>query len=113
LRRRLRLGWSLADALSIAVRPEVRLTAWGETKRLPAWLADARCVVERPVLEARLQMGWHPAAAMTVSSDPEQIEAFGETQAVGDWAKDARCVVSDELDLREGTSDIRQEASNA
>jgi len=97
LRRRLQLGWSLADALSVPVRPEVRLTAWGETKRLPAWLADARCVVERSVLEARLQMGWHPAAAMTVSSDPEQIEAFGETRAVGDWARDACCVVSDEL----------------
>ena len=36
-------------------------------------------------------------AVMTVSSDPEQIEAFGESQAVRDWAKDVRCVVSDEL----------------
>jgi len=54
-------------------------------------------VVERPVLEYRLQMGWYPVAAMTVSSDPEQIEAFGETRTVGDWAKDARCRISDEL----------------
>jgi hypothetical protein len=97
LRRRLQLGWSLADALSVPVRHEVMLTAWGETKRLPAWLADARCVVECPVLEARLQMRWHPVAALSVSPDPEQIEAFGETKTVGEWAGDTRCVVSDEL----------------
>jgi hypothetical protein len=97
LRRRLRIGWPLADALRLPVRHEVMLTAWGETKRLPAWLADARCVVERPVLEARLQMGWYPVAALSVSPDPNQVEAFGETRAVGDWARDACCVVSDEL----------------
>lgn len=97
LRCRLQLGWSLADALTLPVRPEVMLTAWGETKRLPDWLTDARCIVERPVLEHRLQMGWHPVAALSTSPDPNQIEAFGETKAVGDWARDARCAVSDEL----------------
>jgi hypothetical protein len=97
LRRRLQLGWPLADALSTPVRHEVMLTAWGETKRLPAWLEDERCVVERPVLEHRLNVGWHPVRALSVSADPNQIEAFGEVKAVGDWAKDARCVVSDEL----------------
>jgi len=97
LRRRLRLGRPLVDALSLPVRQEVLLTAWGETKRVPAWLADAWCVVDRPVLESRLNMGWHPVRALSVSADPNQIEAFGEVKAVGDWAKDARCVISDEL----------------
>lgn len=46
------------------------LTAWGETKRLPAWLEDKRCVVEWPVLEQRLNVGWHPVRALTVSADP-------------------------------------------
>jgi hypothetical protein len=73
------------------------ITAWGETKRLPAWLEDDRCVVERPVLESRLHMGWHPLRALSVSADPNPIEAFGEVRAAKDWAQDPRCVVSDEL----------------
>jgi len=97
LRRRLRLGWPLADALSLPVRQEVLLTAWGETKRLPQWVSDSRCVVDRPVLESRLRVGWHPVRALSVSADPNQIEAFGEVKAVGDWAKDERCMVSDEV----------------
>lgn len=60
LRRRLRLGWSPADALSVPVHPEVRLTAWGETQTLAAWSRDPRARGGLKTLRWRLHQGWEP-----------------------------------------------------
>jgi hypothetical protein len=49
--QRIDRGWSPEETVSTPSLRRYELTAWGETKRLPAWLSDAR-----------LQMGWHPAA---------------------------------------------------
>ena len=46
-------------------RANNRVTAFGETKCVAAWVEDPRCVVTRYLLDPRLKRGWEPERAMT------------------------------------------------
>ena len=115
---RIRRGWAAERAMTETPRPApvCGVTAFGETKSVPKWAQDPRCLVDEPCLRSRLTKGESPEAAMGRPSRladvvaerrgqavPEGMEslpvhavfvtAFGETRSLSDWARDARCVV--------------------
>lgn len=72
------------------------VTAFGETKSMPEWLADPRCVVNYGQLQGRLFLGTAPEEAITKPVRPKfvPVEAFGESKMIHEWAKDSRCSVT-------------------
>lgn len=60
--------WRHGDvgAPEILRRPSRTFTAFGETKSVPAWATDKRCLVSRPLLNWRIRRGWDPVAALTI-----------------------------------------------
>lgn len=72
IRRRLRAGWSAADAITIpaakpgsAGHPVREVTAFRQTKGPADWARDRRCKVTLAGLITRLQRGMDPEAAIT------------------------------------------------
>lgn len=66
LKGRIRLGWSLEDALTFPVEnAKTLVTAFGETKLLKDWESDERCRVSKKILASRLQFDWEPEIAIT------------------------------------------------
>jgi hypothetical protein len=47
-------------------RNTVMVTAWGESKALPAWIEDPRCVVEYATAWWRIRQGWQPEEALGI-----------------------------------------------
>jgi group I intron endonuclease len=87
-------------------KKSVWITAFGETKTLPAWLIDPRCQATEAALRQRLYGGWDPEKAITEPTDIRfsrhrkcsiTITAFGETKRLPDWLVDNRCVVKEDL----------------
>ncbi len=71
LSARLDAGWTPENALSTPFIPSSQrgspkaISAFGETKRVSAWLKDGRCLVGRWSLAHRLRCGWSPERAMS------------------------------------------------
>ena len=78
------------------------MTAFGETKTLGEWAADARCRVSYATLHDRLAVHGMalelalsaPASACKRGAFGEMAEAFGERRLLGEWMGDPRCVVA-------------------
>lgn len=77
----------------------------GESKSLPDWARDVRCVVSRWTLIRRVSEGWEIGKALTTSARSELSRAirdkravkrvaFGESKCLSDWADDPKCVIS-------------------
>jgi len=99
---RVQRGWSLEDALFVALQrkassPAIR--AFGEHKSLMAWSRDPRCLVHWQCLHGRLRAGWEAETAMTIPSGGTRpgLEAFGEEHSVAAWVRDHRCVVTEAI----------------
>lgn len=80
-------------AFRAGITGATKVSAWGETLPLNAWLGDRRCAVNGVVLRNRIADGVDPEEAI---SRPEPspwaggITAFGETKSLTAWARDAR-----------------------
>jgi hypothetical protein len=101
LEKRLRRGWPAEDALTFPVGTtwsSASLTAFGETKKLPAWAADPRCVVPRLVLWRRIKEGWSVERALITPNGTKHtssfLTAFGVRKSLSAWTRDPRCVVT-------------------
>ncbi len=101
LRFRIQNGYEPERALTTPVRsrPPRPYTAWGETKPLYAWVADARCVVSQTTLTNRLAEGWTILDALLTPGEELPgntilLTVFGETKSLSAWSRDARCRVS-------------------
>ena len=76
-----------------------RVAAFGETKTVAEWAADARARVGAEAILARLDGGMSPEEA--IGRPPERpqgkhglILAFGERKSLRDWADDHRAATS-------------------
>lgn len=97
------LGWGLVKALTTP--PSGPSTHWGsqlyeafgEAKTMSDWVEDARCVVARSHVTARLSKGWAFEQALSTPTTRERsdepYEAWGESKGLAEWARDRRCVV--------------------
>lgn len=92
LAARLHLGWSVERAITEPRRPELELTAWGETKTLVEWFRDSRCVLETyDTLVSRYKRGWDAERALTQTPQGGAIQAWGESKTLREWVEDPRC----------------------
>lgn len=58
------------------------LTAFGERKSIHLWLSDPRCVVERKVLETRInKYGWDHERALSTPNRTNIVEYKGEKRS--------------------------------
>lgn len=72
VQRRIELGWDLERSLTTpAVKSNSRfITAFGETKHIAAWSADARCCITKSTLSERLLNNWDPERAISTPATP-------------------------------------------
>ena len=86
------------SSISTAGLTNRTVTAHGETKTVPEWLADSRCELGTcATLIRRLEFGMTPEQALRkLPRLPigKVYEAFGERKGLDDWARDPRCKTS-------------------
>ena len=96
LRKRVAKGVALETAMTAErLRKSSQMyTAFGETKSIAEWVADARCSAASPgALLRRMRLG--ATLEEAISTDfPVRYEAFGERKTLFQWSKDARCTVN-------------------
>lgn len=95
LYNRLRLGWSMEDAITTP-KCETRYEAFGEIRSAGEWAKDPRCLVSPRLLFTRLGQGHAREEAMTRprATDPPLVEAFGECKRLFEWSRDPRCKIA-------------------
>lgn len=79
---------------AINARKTTLYEAFGEVKSLSAWARDARCLVNKACLEARVKKEWEPERALSTPLTELEYAAFGEQKTMTAWLSDPRCAVS-------------------